>query len=225
MIRILSFALALFILAIPSVQADVINADYIKLTELNRLKPLQNPEFETIEEVLGLNILDRRSHVIGKVKDLLVLKSNGSLQNIGVELNDIRLNTMIFMNRDVIRGTKTSGYEIALEEEEVEDLFPALLAQTEPAGASNTVSIQTLQGARITASNNRILGTVKNVLLNDTRTKADAVYVSMKYGNMRGKEFAIPFSNLDYNNLSQSNRSVSVSDSFADTMIKYAKQN
>lgn len=165
------------------------------LTELNRIAPLQNPQFDSAEELLSRRILDRKNKTVGEIRNIVV-NENGSISSLGVEFDRLRLSADIFLNyRETVDRPASQGYILRFDADTLEDRFAELLAATEKAaGRSDVISVRDMIDSGVKASDtNETIGRVSDVLFSNDGEVASALYIEMTKGMLRGKYVAIPF--------------------------------
>lgn len=166
------------------------------LAALNRIRPLQNPDFDKSEDILSRRILDRTSKTIGEIKDV-TLNWSGSIDALNVDFDRLRLPAPLALNyREMIDKPLSNQYILKFADNQIEERFPELLAATETAAGedSNTVNLHDLIGAPVkNKANKKTLGKVNDVLFAHNGEMASAVYVEMTTGLLRGSYVAIPF--------------------------------
>ncbi len=216
---------ALFLLlAVPAIAAaPVYNPKIQEIAALNRIDPLQNPQYEQITDVLKRRMLDRKSKVVGSIRDL-VLKDSGSIAYIDVDFDRMKLGRPVFVNYGTFNVRAVSnGYAMTFDSKEIEELYPTLLADIETAaGDDAALSLKKMKGLEVWTASGRKIGTVSDVLFGAEGQRAELLYVSLTTGNLRGKGVGIPFGKADYDQ-SSSHRRVIVPDDFAEAMINFAK--
>ena len=221
--RLLAPAFLLMIATAQPLHADTLNRSLETLSELNRIQPLQNPEYSTGEKLLDGRILDRKNKVVGELHDIL-LSSGGEVSSIAVEFNRLRLGAEVYLGSNELQINPVSnGYALGLDDDQIKDAYPEMLAGIESAaGNSDIFSVRKIVGANVKARDGRHLGTVDQVLFTGNGARAEALYVAMKYGTLRGEGVAIPFGSarIGYKN---GQTSVLVGDDIADSMIAIAK--
>lgn len=222
--RIVRFLVLTFMLSVPALAQDY-NHTLETLNNFNRIKPLQNPEYEHADDLLERRVLDRKNKVVGEVRDIL-LNTNGSISSIAVEFNRLRLNTEVYLNtRTMDVSPVSNGYALSIEDDQIRDIYPELLAGIETAsGQSDVFSVKNITGAKIRAADGRYLGLVDQVLFGGHGERAEALYVKMKYGTLRGKSIAIPFGSAQFSTHGSQTK-ITVNDTMADAMISFAKNN
>lgn len=197
-----------------------------ELTAINRIPALQRPEFEKAHDILRRAVEDRGNKVVGEIQDIVVSR-NGSISSLFVEFDRLRLRTPVFLNYRQLRiQPVSSGYRMQIADDQIEDLYPELLAAIETASGNTDgeFSVNSLLGASVESTDGRILGKVDNILFRSLGSRADTLYISMTYNTLRGRGIAIPFETARYK---KSGRfaTVLVDEDQADAMIDYAKRN
>lgn len=194
-----------------------------RLSDLNRISPLQNPEFERAEDVLGRKILDRKNKVIGEVKDI-TLRNNGTINTINTDFDRLRLGNTVFLDfREMSIRPVSDAYSLAMDSDEIAAFYPQLLANIDTAAGNEDDSFSTLKivGSKVEAVDGRNLGSVKSVLFGSNGTRASALYVELSIGTTRGDYVAIPFRSADLQANGSALKAV-VSNDLANAMIDIA---
>ncbi|MFK7840308.1 MAG: PRC-barrel domain-containing protein [Bdellovibrionales bacterium] len=176
------------------------NREFEQLSTLNRIKPLQNPEFDRVEKVLDRKILDRKNKVVGTVQDV-ILNQNGTISGINTEFDRLRLGNLVSLNFRALRIRTTSdAYQMNMDADEIADMYPRLLADIETASGRNNVTFSTraIIGSSLRSSDGRRLGKVENVLFGADGGIASAIYAKLSYGTLRGETVAVPFRNVEF---------------------------
>ncbi|MGQ0526607.1 MAG: PRC-barrel domain-containing protein [Alphaproteobacteria bacterium] len=169
------------------------------LTTLNRIQPLQHPDYDTSKEILDRRILERKNKVIGEVDDV-VLNGNGNIVSLEVEFDRLGHHQPVTLNYNSMNAEPvTNGYILGFEQSEIEDLYPAMLANVETAagGEEEYYSLQRLTGTEIRTPDGRRIGKIADVLFGARGDRAEAFYVTMEQGTARGKGIAIPYDVLE----------------------------
>ncbi len=210
-------------LAFPAVPADY-NPHMAAVTELNRIKPLQNPKYETMADILGRRMLDRKSKVVGAIQDV-VLNGNGNIAFLDVKFDRMQLSRPVFVNYAGMNvRTVTDGYKLSFNSDEIEGIYPTMLADIETAAGDDDVhSLKKLKGMSVQTISGRDIGTIDDVLFASNGERAEAVYVTLSLGTLRGKGVAIPFREVDFAN-SAIMRQVKITEDMANAMIGAAKE-
>lgn len=200
--RILSLiAMATLALTIvPTTTHAQSNRALEQLSALNRINPLQNPEFERSEKVIDRKIVDRKNKVVGTAEDI-ILNQNGTIASIQTDFDRLRLGNDVNLNFRTMRiRTISNAYALNMDADEIADFYPQLLSDIETASGdgANTFSARKIIGAPIRAKDGRRLGKVKSILFGANGGIASAVYAEMTYGTLRGETLAIPFRSVNF---------------------------
>jgi len=223
MIRFVFAILALSLLPFATVNAQNLAQDLQQLTTMNRINPLQNPDFSRSENVLERRIIDRKHKVIGEIRDI-TLRENGSIENLVVDFNRLRLGSEVFLNyRQSNVNAMTDGYEIPMDTKELEEFFPTMLASMATASGedSNLYSTQRLIGIDIRRASGRKIGSVEEVLFTESGSRVQALFVELSFGIHRGEKIAIPFRSVTFQE-PEGRLYAEISDSLADAVIQLA---
>lgn len=232
--RIALFTLTIFVcgialtvgsvLSVPAAIAQSFSRDLEILSDLNRINPRQNPEYQLSADVLGRRILDRKNKVVGEVNDI-VLRDSGNIELLNVELDRLRLGD-IFLNYRSLRVEPVSdGYTLGFDSKQLEQLYPTLLADTQTAAGDNGVfSVRRVLKSEVRSDAGRRVGTVEDVLFSANGSRAEALLVKLSQGTLRGDQIAVPFNGSEFQDSGQG-RSVVLKQALADALIEYAKLN
>ncbi len=208
--------------ATPALLADY-NSQSEKISDMNRNNPLQSPQLDKSADILGRRMLDRKNKVVGSIQDI-VLNENGNIAYLNVKFDRMQLSRPVFVNYSRFNvSTVSNGYAMTMNDDEIEALYPELLADIETAaGEDDTYSLRKLQGMKVSTLAGRDIGTIEDVLFGANGKRAEAIYVKMSSGNLRGKGVAIPFGEVDFAN-SAMTRQASITEDTARAMSDVAK--
>ncbi len=163
-----------------------------RLTTLNRIQPLQRPEFDQSRDILNRRVIGRKNKVLGEVEDVL-LNDNGNITALQVELDRLgHTGQPVYLNYNASGAEPvTRGYMLGYAKEEVEKLYPTLLANVETAGGEeNIYSLKKLPGTEIRTPDGTRIAQVSDVLFAARGDRAQALYITL---SQNGKSLAIPF--------------------------------
>lgn len=185
--------LLLCILAMP-VQAQGKLTLQQAITKMNRIQPLQNPRYETADQVLGRNILDSSQKVAGEVKDIIINQENGDVSSILADFDRLNLNQPAYLNFESLDIKSFSkGYGIGFRSEVIKEIYPTLLADIETAGNGNMIGLKSIINRRVTTNEGKNIGRVDNVLFNRKATRAIGLHVNVTSGTIFDEGITIPF--------------------------------
>jgi sporulation protein YlmC with PRC-barrel domain len=214
--------LVLCLMALPVSAADY-NPKTEVIAQTNRINALQNPKYDRAAEVLGRRILDRKSKVVGDVNDI-ILNENGNISYLDVEFDRLQLRNKVYVNYGTfnIRPT-TNGYAMTFDANEIESVYPAMLADIESAaGEEDSYSLQKLQGMEVWTESGRKIGNISDVLFGADGQRAELIYVTLSSGNTRGDGLAIPYTDAGFDEVA-SKRRITVADTTADAMVAFTQ--
>ena len=205
--------------------AAVYNPKTQQITTLNRIDPLQNPQYESASDILKRRMLDRKNKVVGSIRDI-VINENGNIAYIDVDFDRMKLGRPVFVNYGSFNvKTVANGYAMAFDAKEIENLYPSMLAEIETAaGEEDTYALSKMKGLEVWTASGRRIGSVSDVLFGSEGRRAELLYVSLTTGNMRGAGVGIPFGQADYTEVS-SKRRVTLPDDTAEAVIQFSKEN
>src|SRR5262249_53000869 len=118
----------------------------------------------------------------------------------------------------------SNGYSINFDDDQIADLYPSLLAQVETAAGTqqDTYSLSKLPGMEVWSEDGHRLGTIQNLFFDASGSRAEAVYISMTGDGMNGEPVAIPFGQVQSENVNNAQR-LTVSDDMAQAMASYVQ--
>ena len=216
------FAVALLVAPITTHAQDVRALE--QLSDLNRINPKQNPAYETSDEILNRKILDRKNYVIGEVEDV-TLRQNGTIVSIVSDLDRLRLGNTVHLDfREMRIQTLSDTYALAMEDDELKDFYPQLLANMETASGTedDVLSTRNLIGSKIKAEDGRTLGEVQQVMFSSNGGRAAGLLIEVNIGTTRGEYVAIPFRTTKLTS-EYSKITGTISNGMADAIIEVAK--
>lgn len=193
------------------------------VSDMNRIKPLQNPRYETIEDFRERRILDSANKVAGEIKDAQI-NPEGEIMSLLVNFDRLRLGQDVYLNYKTLDiGSVSTGYRLGFRSDDIEDIFPQLLAEIETAGAGDTINLNSIAGRKVTTTKGKILGRVGNVLFNDQATQVVGLYINVTAGTLRNEGIAIPFTAARFVDKA-SGPEAHINQALADYMIAYIKE-
>ncbi|MCB1783758.1 MAG: PRC-barrel domain-containing protein [Alphaproteobacteria bacterium] len=194
-----------------SVHADVSAAEPVSAQQkgfkenlllMNRVKPLQNPQYQDVQHTLDRRVMDYQQKTVGQVEDLLV-EPNGYVSSVEVDFDRMHLRQSVYVDYQAmaIQGT-LDGYVLALREDEIAKKYPELLSNIETAAGddSDLISIQKLRGADLENEIGRKIGTIRDILFSTNGRRAEGLYVSVSYDTVRNVGVAVPFNAVEFRN-------------------------
>lgn len=212
------------VISAPAAIAQNFSRDLEIISSLNRINPRQNPEYERSGDVLGRRILDRKNKVVGEVNDI-VLRTNGNIELLNVELNRLRLGDLFINYRSLNVEPVSDGYTLGFDSGQLEQLYPTLLADTQTAaGNGDILSVNRVLKADVRSAEGRRIGVVEDILFGGNGSRAEAILLKVTQGRLRGKQIAIPFNGSTFEDTGRG-PVVILRQSFADAMTEYAKLN
>lgn len=221
--KILTLVAAIFVLTCPAQShAQGLDPYYETLSQYNRIKPFQNPNWERSQNTLKSKVLDRKKKVIGDLQNI-VLTPQGAISALDVDLNRLRLGEVSLNYSNLNISAAERSYTLGFEEERVEEVYPELLANIETASGDNSdrISVKSLKNADVVADDGRRIGKVEEVLFSERGDRAEALMIRVNYKTVRGESVALPFSSVDYR-AEGSKYEVLLADSQANTIIEFA---
>ncbi len=219
MIRFILAAL-ICVFAVP-VHAEDFSASTQMLSEINRIAPLQNPEYRRAEEILGRKMLDGKHRVVGEVLDVIFTR-NGSIISLLVDFDRLRLDAPAYLNYNELEIKPAgNGYEVSFHDDDIEKVYPQILAATATAaGGEDDMSLEKTLGADVLTVDGKGVGRIQDILFGSNGERAEAVLVTMTSGIQQGKSVAIPVKTVTFDNSTGKIRA-SVSNEMADAMTAY----
>ncbi|MCF8496210.1 MAG: PRC-barrel domain-containing protein [Alphaproteobacteria bacterium] len=222
--RFFALAALVFVFAGGFAQAETYGNLGEALRGMNRIKPLQHPSYDRAQEILGRRILDDKKRVIGEVNDVILMRS-GNIASLMVRFDRLRLADPVMVNYHDMGGKPVSkGYSLAFTGREIEERFPEMLANIETAAGadSDVVSLKTLPGTSVQSADGRNIGKIEDVLFAADGERAEALYINISYGTLRGQAVAIPFS-LGQLQEVQNTPALVLSNADADTVMAFVR--
>lgn len=192
-------ALSLAVFPVTS-QGQEINTYFETLNNYNHIQPLQNPLWQRSTDILKDNITDSKNKVLGEVEDVLI-GSNGAIEYVQADLDRMRIGSQVPLNYSQLAMSATSrGYAIGFDENQIEELYPQLLANIDTAagGEMGLISVSQLVGSDVRTANNQKIGKVEEVMFSQTGTSVEALVIRVRYRSVGGESVAIPFSDAVY---------------------------
>lgn len=201
-----------------------------KITDINRLKPLQNPRHEKSIDVLNRHVLDTKSKIVGEVDDIL-LDHDGQVSSLFVSFDRLRLGQSVYLNYEMLDiKSVTAGYRLGFNRDEIEDVYPELLSSIDTASGGGEdgenlglYSVKALLGSVVMTSDNKTIGKVQDILFNQDGTYVRSVYLNVSYKTIHDKGVAVPLSVLKFEQKYGQTRAV-IETRYVDMILKYAKE-
>lgn len=221
--RRIYLALALLLYLAAPAAAQGYNDSARTISDFNRVKPLQNFQYEKSRDTLSRRVLDRKNKVIGELQDVIVNR-NGRVNALQVEFDRLSLRTPVYVGyTDMKIESWSNAYIVGYTDEEVASFYPDLLAKIETAagGESENISLRSALSAPLIDSDGRNLGFVQDVLFDSDGERAQAVYASLNIGVLRNAGVAAPFDDVSFKAMDGKMTAV-ISKELADAMIDFA---
>lgn len=227
-------AIAAILMAIPGYMAVAGEPQETSLTrqagfaenllQINRVKPLQNPQYTSANDILKRRIMDYQNKVVGEVVDTIIDK-NGYVASLLVDFDRMHLRQNVFIDyqKTGVEGT-ADGYVLALREDEISQRYPELLAdiQTAAGEEGDVISVKKLRGEALRNERGRKIGTVKDILFAPNGRRVEALYVSVDYDTVRDIGIAVPYNAVKFEGkMDKPNPVLAKAD--AETLIDFAK--
>lgn len=204
--------------------AQALDPYYARLSEMNRIKPYQNPQWDRFDRVQKNAIVDNKNKVIGSLKGV-TLGQNGTVEALNVDLNRLQLGqTTLNYNAMRVRAGSAS-YILGFSDSAIKDNYASMLANTEPASGSgfSGISASSLKGAVIEVSDGRRIGKINEVMFSKRNDRAEAVVADISYRGVRAGNIAIPFTSLDFESVGSTHR-ITMDAALADVLLNYASR-
>src|SRR5688572_2534806 len=117
------FVMMILTLPATALAAEGYNRKTQRVSELNRISPLQNPKYDRSADVLGRRVLDRKSKVVGSLQDI-ILNKNGNIAFLDVKFDRIQLPRAVFVNYSGFDMEPVSnGYAMKFDASEIETVY------------------------------------------------------------------------------------------------------
>lgn len=216
--------MALFAIIIPPVQAAGLDPYYDTLAEYNRIKPKQNPQWETANRTLKSKVHDNKNKVIGDLQDIVV-SENGSIDSLNVDLNRLQLGEINLNYNELNVTASPRSYALGYDDDRIADIYPEILASIGTAAGEGAagISIESLIRSDVKADDGRRIGKVEDVMFSANGDRVTALLVRVNYKTIRGESVAIPFSSVEYRPKG-SRYEVLLADPQADTILEFADE-
>ena len=224
--RIVLMFIAVFVLCAPAVQAQDYGRMFEAISELNVGNPSRDPRFDTLEDVMDRRVQDKKHKVVGNVESILV-NDRGDIEAIQIDFNRLRLSTPVSLNYSSsgIQGLANSYVMRLYEDQQIEELFPTFLANTETAaGGEDVLDAQNIVGSIVKSENGQVLGQVDTLLFDNSGDRVRALYIDMKSGNFRGVRIAIPFDSGRYD-INERYKDIILSQQQSQALLDYVESN
>lgn len=200
-----------------------------RITDINRIDPLQNPRHEKSVDVLDRHILDSKSKIIGEVDDILI-NLDGHVLSLLVTFDRLRLRQSVYLNYELLDvESVTSGYRIGFDKDGVEDIYPELSSAIETSSGGDDsedvaqYSVKALIGSVVVTNENIKIGKLQDILFNQDGTYVRSVYLDVNYKTIHDKGVAVPLSVLKFERKVGQTRAV-IDKRYVDMILKYAKE-
>ncbi|MFP4097354.1 MAG: PRC-barrel domain-containing protein [Alphaproteobacteria bacterium] len=192
----------------------------------NRIKPLQNPRYEQSKDILKRNVLDNKNKAIGEVQDI-AFDTSGQVFSLKVNFDRLNLRRSVYLNRNTLDiGSVSAGYRLGFNEEEVESLYPVLLASIETASGENgedILNLSDLLGITLIDSNGQIIGDLQDVLFDKNGAYVRSIYVNINYRGIYNKGVALPLSVLSFEEKNGKSYAV-IDEAYVDSILEMAEK-
>ena len=196
------------------------------ISDLNQIKPLQNPAWQRSADVLKSRILDRKNKVVGDLEDIIV-GQQGVVDSLKVDLNRLQLGTEVYLNYNNMNiRSAERAYITNFDDDRIEEIYPELLANIESAsgGDNGLISIKNLNNADVEAEDGRRLGKVEEIMFDiNSGNRAEALIIRVRASGIRGTSVAVPFYMPRYDVESATRYNVVVSNAEADAILDVAR--
>jgi sporulation protein YlmC with PRC-barrel domain len=196
------------------------------LASMNEKNPLENPLVESTEELLQRDLQDSTNKVFGEIDDLLI-NENGKIEMLVTTVEGIGVGkqTLFLSTNEVRTSLGLHAYEIPYHRDEMEDLLPQILAQTETAaGDGNLTSLRSLNGRMVVTPDGKRFAKVKTAIT-DQQARHIIGLVLANIAGVSGKgEIAVPYDRgLRIENTGFENK-IEIDPAFADAVQTFAKE-
>lgn len=162
------------------------------IVKLNRIAPMQNPQYTLAEDVISRNIISRKNRVIGETQDLIMAK-DGQVMALYVDLkNRNHTKQAAYLNIEALEVQfLNDAYRVNFDRNQIADILPQILASTATASGEGAeeVALSNIIGQPIRDSKGRSLGRAQTVLFKHNGKTADAIAVAISKHTI----MALPF--------------------------------
>lgn len=179
--------------ALDTIQRPIVNEAYTAaLLDLNRTKASQR-KFAEGEDILKRRLLDKNNRTIGRIDDVAI-GPDGKLQTIMADMSGGFSQTMAFNVQSYVVDPTPDTFTIALDKDQIQQNQAQLLAQVETAaGEAPVATLRNLRGSDVRDTSGRLVGQVRDVLIDDISQQTAALLTAVQIGNNRGATIAIPY--------------------------------
>lgn len=202
--------------------ANVLDPYYDTLTQMNRINPAQNPQWESGANTMKSTVQDNKNKVVGSLEDIIV-SDTGAIEMLNVDLNRLQLGKMSLNYREMRIKAASRSYSLSLSDREIRDAVPELLAATQTAAGADSalISVKKLAGTTVKATDGRAFGKVDKVMFDKTGNRVIALVLRVNHKTTRNKDVAIPFNSVDFQPVG-STYEILVGNDQADTILQFA---
>lgn len=195
------------------------------LSELNRISPLQNPAYESSQDILDRRILSSANKVMGEVQDVLLTK-DGDVSFLLVSFDRLRLGAAVYLDYAKLEIQNVSnGYRLGFDEDEMVQLYPDLPKDIKTlSGVENLHGLNTLLDQLVVTSDHKTIGTVQTLLFDDGGDYVRSVYLNIRFNNIRDYGIAVPLSALVITP-TKGALNVRIDQKYADQVVAFIKDN
>lgn len=195
------------------------------ILDMNRIKPMQNPNWERSASVMKSRIQDRKNKVMGDLEDITI-DTSGNIKSLRVDLDRLQLGTDIVLNYDDM-NIRSGGraYILGFEEEQLQEFYPQILASIETASGENSdrISVRNIINSDVMAADGRRIGKVEDVMFDELGSVVEALVIRVRYRMVGGESVAIPFSMAEYKPDRGNRYNVTLSNADADSVLSIAE--
>ncbi len=167
---------------------------YKALKEMNKSNILFNTQYESLNKVLKGNIIDNKNRIIGTIRDVYI-NPYGAIASVDAEFDRLRLRQSVPLSyRQMGIRPAGNGYALGFDAKEIEEIYPSLLANVEPAAGTGreVFSVRSLKGAQVKTTEGQPVGRVSDILFTAQGGRVEALYITLEVGTQRGKGAAVP---------------------------------
>lgn len=223
----MKYLLIICALLIAPLQAFAIDAGsaFQDVSKLNRIPPLQNPQYQKAEDMISRTINSEKNRVIGQTRDVIV-NADGEVTALYVDLKDRGFKQTTYLNvEDLGIRFLSNGYGLNFERDQIADILPQILASTSTASGDTAeeIGVSHIIGQIVRDEKGRSLGKVNTVLFNKKGRIAEAIAIQISKNTV----IALPFGSIKITPPASSRASakLTVTQEYATAARSFLKEN
>ncbi len=163
--------------------------------ELNKVNPVQNPQYKLASRVTDSRLLDQNRRTLGKVTDV-TFDQQGKMTSVQADVTATGFQQSLSFDVAAYNVAAESDIlTVGLTRDQVQNSLPALLGQIDTAageGEGQPITARSLIGASVKTPKGDTIGRVDNVLIDERRKIAVALLLTLASGSGQST-VAIPY--------------------------------